>query len=408
MRRSGGCAVVSKYRLVASTSNRLPISTRRSGTEFPQSLAGRGILAPIQEESKRWVSLLPVAHILFPPSGVSRGQNSNQQRAASPASPPSTGKTMNWLEVLAIAGALFVLGRFLRHLYSYVALHDGRRSFRALLPNGRQLSLPFLQKTPSCSLSLVIPAFNEEKRIRRMLEETLSWLKKELPPGETFEVIVVDDGSRDATVDVVRAVVQEQGLGEAGRIKILQNEHNRGKGCSVRRGVLCSQGAEILFLDADGATEISELARLRAILRQDLKGHGLVIGSRAHLVEEAMATRSAFRNVLMHGFHLLVSVFCVSAIKDTQCGFKLFSRDEALRLFEHLHIERWGFDVELLYRAQRMHIPVVEVPVRWEEVDGSKLNVATASLAMARDCLAIPLLYRTSLWRLNRTKSLVQ
>eukprot|EP01113_Clastostelium_recurvatum_P041531 TRINITY_DN6611_c0_g1_i1.p1 TRINITY_DN6611_c0_g1~~TRINITY_DN6611_c0_g1_i1.p1 ORF type:complete len:125 (-),score=21.62 TRINITY_DN6611_c0_g1_i1:21-395(-) len=116
------------------------------------------------------------------------------------------------------------------------------------------------------------------------------------------------------------------------------------------------------------------------------------------MVDDVVARRSFLRNVLMWGFHILVSVLGVRGIKDTQCGFKLFSRRAAQQIFPNLHIERWAFDFELLYLAQSMKIPIVEVPVNWEEVPGSKLSPFASSVQMAIDLVRVRMAYMLGLW----------
>lgn len=169
----------------------------------------------------------------------------------------------------------------------------------------------------------------------------------------SYEIIVVDDCSKDKTVDVVLAQAKTH---SAASIRLLQLQQNHGKGGAVRKGVMRARGAQILFADADNATEIRDLAKLEAALESARQQRGgrdgvVVCGSRAHLEEQAIAKRHPLRNLLMHGFHLIVSTLCVKSVRDTQCGFKLFDRTAARVAFTPLHIERWAFDVELLYIA---------------------------------------------------------
>jgi dolichyl-phosphate beta-glucosyltransferase len=103
----------------------------------------------------------------------------------------------------------------------------------------------------------------------------------------------------------------------------------------------------------------------------------------------------------MHGFNTLVKILCVQGIKDTQCGFKLFTREAAYILFSSLHIERWAFDIELLFIAKKLHFQISEVAVKWQEIDGSKLNVVDASLQMARDMVLIRALYMLQVWKIR-------
>ena len=166
---------------------------------------------------------------------------------------------------------------------------------------------------------------------------------------------------------------------------------------------MAARGRYILMVDADGATQFSDLKRLQSeASRIESKGFSVAVGSRSHLQSDAVATRSFVRTILMYGFHFLVQSLCVRGISDTQCGFKLFSRAAARLLFPNLHVERWAFDVELLFMARRLGIPLVEVPVNWKEVDGSHLNPALASLQMARDLFRIRVMYILGIWSLHR------
>ena len=176
---------------------------------------------------------------------------------------------------------------------------------------------------------------------------------------------------------------------------------NRGKGGAVRQGVLSSRGREILFADADGATDINDLGKVRESLHKLLQSspHGIAVGSRAHLQDDAVANRSFLRNILMYGFHMFVFlVGGISNIKDTQCGFKLFSRPAARAIFPQMNIERWAFDVEIFVIANMMGIKATEVAVNWEEIDGSKIVPVFSWLEMAKDLLMIRTRYMIGAW----------
>jgi dolichyl-phosphate beta-glucosyltransferase len=248
-------------------------------------------------------------------------------------------------------------------------------------------------------LSVVVPAYNEEKRLSPMLDEALDYLKS---CGLTWEIIVVDDGSRDATAALVMERYCQQYGTDA--VRVLKLSRNRGKGGAVRRGMMQARGRALLMADADGATKFSDLRKLIGELKSlqsSHRGHGIVVGSRAHKQDEAVARRSFFRNILMWGFHLAVQLVGVRGVKDTQCGFKLFSRESARLLFPFQHVERWAFDVELLLIAQSLGIPITEVAVNWEEIDGSKLDPLSATLEMLRDMTRIRLAYTIGIWRLR-------
>jgi len=130
------------------------------------------------------------------------------------------------------------------------------------------------------------------------------------------------------------------------------------------------------------------------------KYRSIICGSRAHLEQESIATRSFFRTILMYGFHFLVWFFAVRSIRDTQCGFKLFTRSAARICFPNLHIERWAFDVELLYIAEALNIPAEEVSVYWTEIDGSKVTPVWSWIEMGSDLFLIWLRYKLGAWKL--------
>lgn len=258
------------------------------------------------------------------------------------------------------------------------------------------------------SLSVIVPAYNEEDRLPTMLDEAIAYLEKRCDQSPTnrpftYEIIIVDDGSSDKTSQVA---LTYSDLHTTEKVRLMRLEKNRGKGGAVRLGVLASRGRLILFADADGATTFSELEKLEAHLHDDegkpVPGFNrmLAIGSRAHMEEEVIASRSRFRTLLMHGFHFIVWFSAVRTVRDTQCGFKLFPRDVALLLFSWTHIERWAFDVELLHLAERLGLHIHEVCVQWTEVAGSKIVPFFSWLQMGRDVLFIAFLYLIGAWGL--------
>ena len=165
---------------------------------------------------------------------------------------------------------------------------------------------------------------------------------------------------------------------------------------------MVSRGRHLLFADADGATTFSELAKMTSLMAktENEEGHGVVCGSRAHLESDSIASRSLFRTILMYGFHLCVKMFGCRTIHDTQCGFKLFTRQTARIMFKSCHIERWAFDVELLKIGEMLNIPMAEVAVQWTEIEGSKLNPVLASIQMFKDLFLLWLRYAVGAWRI--------
>nr|SVE74385.1 EOG090X0BIY [Daphnia barbata] len=264
-------------------------------------------------------------------------------------------------------------------------------------PNTREKKqFPSIEDPSTLLLSVIVPAYNEEKRLPVMLEECLDFLEKKLKgnPSCTYEVIIVDDGSTDRTTEVGLSYSKKYGCH---KVRVLTLSTNRGKGGAVRLGILSSRGKQLLFADADGATTFEDISKLQDNLKQLINGQSLddalalVCGSRAHLEKEAIASRSFFRTILMKGFHLLVWLFAARSVRDTQCGFKLFTRSTARLCFPNLHIERWAFDVELLYIAEYMKIPTGEVAVRWEEIEGDILVHFFSYLHILRRVFLLPL-----------------
>lgn len=261
---------------------------------------------------------------------------------------------------------------------------------------------PSISDKSSLDLTIVIPAYNEEVRLPVMLDALFDFLPKWSKKNKvSYEVLVVDDGSKDGTNNLVRGYINKYPK----CMRMLSLDRNVGKGGAVKRGMMISRGKYMLMVDADGATDISDLDSLyhELLITETI---GIAIGSRAHLSKNSVATRAWHRTILMYGFHALVRIFCSAKVKDTQCGFKLFSRDAAKVVFASLHLERWAFDVELIYVAESLKIPIIELPVHWHEVDGSKLiqskiDIITTSLTMARDMFCVRLAYLLGIWKVK-------
>lgn len=167
---------------------------------------------------------------------------------------------------------------------------------------------------------------------------------------------------------------------------------------------MCTRGKYILFADADGASNIDDLEQLeKALLKSEESGQLAVsIGSRAHLVSsEAVVKRSIIRNFLMYSFHTIVYLLScpgVRSVADTQCGFKMFSRSAAQKIFPCMHVEGWIFDIEILHLASSKGIHVHEIPISWHEVEGSKMNLLKDSIKMAIELFVIRFNYATGRW----------
>ncbi|KAM9729732.1 dolichyl-phosphate beta-glucosyltransferase [Menidia menidia] len=306
--------------------------------------------------------------------------------------------------LVALAAFALIVVLVIAHLTAKMVdltRHEKEKYF--LTDTGEKEPFPSLHDPHSRELSVVIPAYNEELRMPVMLDEAIEYLenRQKRTPSFTYEVIVVDDGSRDKTTEVALNYMKKY---SAEKVRVLTLVKNRGKGGAVRMGTLSSRGKLILMADADGATKFADIEKVEAGLKELNPGpENLAIscGSRAHLEETSVAQRSVFRTFLMYGFHFLVWFFCVRGIRDTQCGFKLFTRDAALKTFSSLHVERWAFDVELLYIAQCFKIPIAEVAVNWTEIEGSKLVPFWSWLQMGLDLIFIRLRYITGAWKLQ-------
>jgi dolichyl-phosphate beta-glucosyltransferase len=227
-------------------------------------------------------------------------------------------------------------------------------------------------------LSVVVPAYNEEKRLEAPLRHMLSELRRR---RGRWEVIVVDDGSRDGTSALVLSIAAAYD-----ELRLIRLPENRGKGYAVRTGIVNARGKQVLFADADGATPIAELERLELALAN---GADVAIGSRALARHEVNVAARLHRRLIGRIFHFAVSTLAVRGFQDTQCGFKLFRRAAAQDLFSHMRIPGFSFDVEVLVMAQRRGYRVAEVPVNWEHQPGSKVNLVLDSLRMLRDLFII-------------------
>lgn len=234
-------------------------------------------------------------------------------------------------------------------------------------------------QTPPPHLSVVIPAYNEERRLGDSLRRILAYLEAQ---QYEWEVIVVDDGSADATGRM------SEEIGRGYPCRVVRNEPNRGKGYSIRRGMLEARGRYRLFSDADLSTPIEELDKFWPAVND---GCGMVIGSRA-LPESDLEVRQPFyREMMGRVFNLLVRLLLVGGIRDTQCGFKLFTAEAAQAIFPRQTLQGFAFDVELIVLARRAGFKVAEVPVRWINSPASRVSAWRDSTRMFFDLLALKL-----------------
>ncbi len=229
-------------------------------------------------------------------------------------------------------------------------------------------------------LSIVIPVYNEESRLPKTFRESLDYLKKS---KIRYEILIVDDGSRDGTLKEVELFRRKVGKGAC---KLLRQEQNQGKGAAVKRGALEAHGEIVLFMDADNATPLNQFDRLRPLFA---KGFDVVVGSRA--VDRSMVRvhQPLYREAMGRFFNILVQLAATPGIQDTQCGFKAFRRKAAQAVFSLQTIERFGFDVEILFIARKQGWKLVEAPVEWFDAPGSKVHVLRDSSMMFLDLALI-------------------
>lgn len=238
--------------------------------------------------------------------------------------------------------------------------------------------------------SLVLPAYNERNRIEGCLRSVAEWARAR-PGGWDWEVILVDDGSSDATLPAARQLAGELGL----PLEILRHEENRGKGAAIRTGVLASSGNPVLVSDVDLSTPLTEWIKLA----ERLPSHPVAIGSRG-LGEDLVRLKQPFyRRLLGKAGNLLVRLLAVPGIHDTQCGFKLFRGDVARDLFGEARIDGFAYDMEILFLARRHGISIAEVPVLWFNSPESKVSVVRDSLPTLWDLLRLRWIHRRTALR---------
>ena len=223
-------------------------------------------------------------------------------------------------------------------------------------------------------ISIVIPAFNEEKRIGKTLKKISHYLKNK---RFDYEIIIVDDGSTDKTREVVKKFLKNK------KIILTKKRKNKGKGFSIREGALRAKNKLILFSDADLSTPIEELDKFL----KDINKYDIIIGSRAIKGANIRIKQPTYRVLIGKIFNKIVRLLAVKRIKDTQCGFKLFKNCKDI--FKKQTIEGFGFDVELLYIAQKNGLKIKEVPVIWLNVEGSRVSALKDSIRMFCDLIKI-------------------
>ncbi|MFQ6054418.1 MAG: dolichyl-phosphate beta-glucosyltransferase [Methanosarcinales archaeon] len=209
-------------------------------------------------------------------------------------------------------------------------------------------------------LSIIVPMYNEEKRLIPFISELLEFSEKSF---KNCELIFVDDGSEDKTVEILKNLI-----GNRGYARIISYPKNKGKGHAVRRGVIESEEDKVIFIDADGSIPLREIIKMY----ESLDSYDIVIGTRA--AKESVVKQRRLRKLTGTIFNALVNFLFRTGFKDHLCGIKGFRREVAKSLFNDLKSERWLFDVEILYKARRRKYSILEQPIHWEYKEGTKMK----------------------------------
>jgi dolichyl-phosphate beta-glucosyltransferase len=238
--------------------------------------------------------------------------------------------------------------------------------------------LPSAGDFDDMTYSIVIPAYNEGTRLGATLDKVLAYVRER---GWDAEIIVVNDGSRDNTAEMVREFAAGNPI-----VRLLENPGNRGKGYSVRHGILKARGDIVVFSDADLSSPIEEMPKLLAELAG---GADIAIGSRWLRAELQTQRQSVHRQIFGRVFNLLMRMVLGLKFKDTQCGFKAFTRQAAHAVLPLQRIERWGFDPEILFLARKFGLRVAEVPVRWGHNGDTRIHPVLDGARMFQEMLRV-------------------
>jgi dolichyl-phosphate beta-glucosyltransferase len=228
------------------------------------------------------------------------------------------------------------------------------------------------------ALSIIIPAFNEERRIPNTLEKICNYFESK---DHRYEILVVDDGSTDDTATCV-----DQYVRKCDRIKLVRNATNRGKGYSVKNGFVRATGDYLLFSDADLSTPIEEIEKLTSYLQ---RGYDIAIGSRGLKDSDIQLHQPLYREMMGKTFNIFVRLLSIRDFRDTQCGFKCFTKEAAIAVCKRQRLQGFCFDVEMLYIAKKLGYRIKEVPVTWRNSPETKVRALRHSANMFLDLLRI-------------------
>jgi dolichyl-phosphate beta-glucosyltransferase len=221
-------------------------------------------------------------------------------------------------------------------------------------------------------LSVIVPVYNEEKRVSKTLKEAFAYLKAK---RITAEVIVVDDGSSDKTLEVVGQF--KKNATPKLVLKVLKHKVNKGKGAAVKTGALTAQGKIVLYMDADNATPLSEFEKFKPAFKT---GVDVIVGSRAVDRKQVKVRQPFYREAIGRIGNIIIQMLVVPGISDTQCGFKAFTQKAAKTIFPLQTIERFGFDVEILYIARKYRFSILEASVIWRDDPNTRVNALRDSI----------------------------
>jgi dolichyl-phosphate beta-glucosyltransferase len=213
-------------------------------------------------------------------------------------------------------------------------------------------------------LSIVVPAYNEQLRITSFMKNLLDFSKKHL---ESYEIIIVDDGSTDNTYQVVKDLIRDHE-----NTRVITYNKNKGKGFAVFQGILNAKGEFVLFIDADGSTPPEEIMNMNKIYKRH--GYDVIIGTRIDETSSIENPQPISRKLLSLIFNIYSNLLFHLSVNDLLCGFKGFKKEVAIRLFENLQSFRWEFDVEILYKARKLNYSLYQIPIKWKHEEGSKIK----------------------------------